>query len=484
MLNLSFLLLVPDNSETVDKATGVKILPASMKATVSEAKKDAGTLEPAVKSKTKKSTVEDTTTKENHPSSDSLLAGSAQSIKGKDHVKQSTSNAHRERKSSNDRSLPPLRCLSPKSPNSATSDNAGDWMPTLSPNNTSSPNDGNAMDDSRNISPSSDTPGTRKKFSKVVNADEHDSSQLNTQLPDSEFAMELGLGSHSRRRCLPPQRIDKENHCLGTLTPESDRPSEMMTPFTDPMTDGMMQLSDILLAGSDVDQQAISETGHRFFPPRSARICMKAEDQQKKLQKDPPVANELSGSMKSATPTRITKTKDYFDFVGDESIKVKDHVKQSTSNAHRERKSSNDRSLPPLRCLSPKSPNSATSDNAGDWMPTLSPNNTSSPNDGNAIDDTRNISPLSDTESTAFICDTPGTRKKSPKVVNVDEDDSRQLTVQSEAYFDNVDLPGDELERHSTNVVDDEGAAAAAREIERSEVGNGIYIHLFILITN
>ena len=179
MLNLSFLLLVPDNSETVDKATGVKILPASMKATVSEAKKDAGTLEPAVKSKTKKSTVEDTTTKENHPSSDSLLAGSAQSIKGKDHVKQSTSNAHRERKSSNDRSLPPLRCLSPKSPNSATSDNAGDWMPTLSPNNTSSPNDGNAIDDTRNISPLSDTestaficdtPGTRKKSPKATNS--------------------------------------------------------------------------------------------------------------------------------------------------------------------------------------------------------------------------------------------------------------------------------------------------------------------------
>ena len=179
MLNLSFLLLVPDNSETVDKATGVKILPASMKATVSEAKKDAGILEPAVKSKTKKSTVEDTTTKENHPSSDSLLAGSAQSIKVKDHVKPSTSNAHRKWKSSNDRSLPPLRCLSPKSPNSATSDNAGDWMPTLSPNNTSSPNDGNAIDDTRNISPLSDTestaficdtPGTRKKSPKATNS--------------------------------------------------------------------------------------------------------------------------------------------------------------------------------------------------------------------------------------------------------------------------------------------------------------------------
>ena len=46
-----------------------------MKATVSKAKKDTVTLEPAEKSKTEKRTAEDTTTKENHPSSDSLLAG-------------------------------------------------------------------------------------------------------------------------------------------------------------------------------------------------------------------------------------------------------------------------------------------------------------------------------------------------------------------------------------------------------------------------
>ena len=273
---------------------------------------------------------------------------------------------------------------------------------------------------------------------------------------------------------------------VGTLTPESDRPSEMMTPFTDPMTDGMTQLSDSELAGSDVDERQVSLTRRRFLPPRSARPCMKAEDQQKKLQKDPPVANEVSGSKKRVTPTRAAKTKDYFDFAGNdcfESIEVIDHVKPSTSKAHRKRKSSNDRSPPPLHCLSPKSPNSITSDNDGDWMPTLSPNNTSSPNDDNAMDDTRSISPLSDTESIVFICDTPRTRKKSPKVVSIDDDDSGPLDIKPEANFDNVYLPEDELERLFTDVVDDEAAAAAAREIQRFEDGNGIFIHFLFFFT-
>lgn len=272
---------------------------------------------------------------------------------------------------------------------------------------------------------------------------------------------------------------------VGTLTPESDRPSEMMTPFTDPMTDGMTQLSDSELGGSDADQRSVSRSRRRFLPPRSARPCMKAEDQQKKLQKGPSVMpNEFTGSKKRATPTRVAKTKDYFDFAGNDCFKspeVIDYTKPSTSKARRRRKSSKNRSPPLLHCLSPKSPNSATSDNVedGDWMPTLSPNNTSSPNDDNEMDDTRSMSSLSSTESIIFICDTPGEKKKSPNVVDLDDDDCTPLGIKPEVNFDNVELPDDELERLFTSVSDDEGAAAAAREIEMFEVGNGMRILLF-----
>ena len=95
------------------------------------------------------------------------------------------------------------------------------------------------------------------------------------------------------------------------------------------------------------------------------------------------------------------------------------------------------------------------------------------------MDDTRSISPLSDTESIIFICDTPGNIKKSPKIVDLDDDDYRPLDIKPEANFYNVDLPKDELRLLFSNMLDDEDAAASAREIERCKAGNGVYNFTF-----
>lgn len=278
-------------------------------------------------------------------------------------------------------------------------------------------------------------------------------------------------GKNAKRRKLVSENEDEDfpvtsDSGVGTLTPESDRPFEMITPFScgTPSSDSE-------------NMTQVTENQRRSLPRRRARDMAHMnlpEVFSKRLRKNPILANKNIDSIKRVTPTRVAKEKDFFSYSGNDCFESGDKVdrfmeKPSTSKAHCSRKRSA-HSPPQLDDLSnPISPDSSHSDDG--WMPALSPNDINSIHDDNESCNVRCLTPDCSDSNSDVIClyETLGIKKKSLKEIVVDDDEPLDVKPKIPLY-EGVELQDEDLDRLVS--ADDQVAAAAALHLENIELEN------------